>query len=131
MNDIAERVARGAALLDQHKPDWWTKDNINLTNLDLMSGRCCILGQLFHQYDYGRMYLGGISNDTATDYGFFHTQNLWVKKMPMSEEYAALGAAWRDLIQRRRIGATPAPKVEEPAETKVPWVKAVVGVFTR
>ncbi len=48
MNTIAERVAAGAAFLDEHDPDWWKADvpnAIDLDGLDLGDGEICILGQ--------------------------------------------------------------------------------------
>jgi hypothetical protein len=45
VTDIAERVAAGAALLDEHQPGW--DQRINLTFLSLPDTCCCILGQLF------------------------------------------------------------------------------------
>ena len=48
MSTIAERVAAGAAFLDEHDPEWWRADverAINLDKLDLASGDSCILGQ--------------------------------------------------------------------------------------
>lgn len=40
-----ERIADAAAVLDEHKPGW--ADKLDLDTLDLNSGRYCILGQLF------------------------------------------------------------------------------------
>lgn len=45
MSGIAERVAAGAALLDERQPGWWQR--INLDSLDLGSCVGCILGQLY------------------------------------------------------------------------------------
>jgi hypothetical protein len=48
MNAIAERVAAGAAFLDEHDPDWWRADverAIDLETLSLASSRTCVLGQ--------------------------------------------------------------------------------------
>jgi hypothetical protein len=45
---ITERVAAGAAFLDEHDPQWWRPDverAIDLDRLDLGSGGRCILGQ--------------------------------------------------------------------------------------
>jgi hypothetical protein len=45
---IAERVAAGAAFLDEHDPDWWRADverAIDLNRLDFASGETCVLGQ--------------------------------------------------------------------------------------
>ena len=43
MSAIAERVAAGAAFLDEYDPDWWRA--VNLITLDLNDGGLCILGQ--------------------------------------------------------------------------------------
>lgn len=48
MTTIAERVAKGAAFLDQHDPEWWRADvgrAIELDTLNLRSMGCCVLGQ--------------------------------------------------------------------------------------
>jgi hypothetical protein len=45
---ITERVAAGAAFLDEHDPDWWRADverAIDLDRLDMGDGDSCILGQ--------------------------------------------------------------------------------------
>ena len=59
MTEIADRVERGAALLDEHDPDWWCEDAdpaIDLVALDLLDAELCILGQrcpfeVLDQYD--------------------------------------------------------------------------------
>jgi hypothetical protein len=43
LSTIAERVALGAAFLDEHDPPWWRE--IDLETLDLGSGDRCVLGQ--------------------------------------------------------------------------------------
>ena len=48
MSTIAERVAAGAAFLDEHDPDWWRADAaraIDLGSLDLGEPEHCVLGQ--------------------------------------------------------------------------------------
>lgn len=48
MSSLAERVAKGAAYLDEHHPGWSDRiDRIDRTCLDM--GHCakCVLGQLF------------------------------------------------------------------------------------
>lgn len=48
MSAVAERVSRGAALLDKYDPDWWKPDvpnAIDLSTLNLVSGELCVLGQ--------------------------------------------------------------------------------------
>jgi hypothetical protein len=44
----AERVAAGAAYLDEHDPDWWRADTeraIDLGTLDMQAYQDCVLGQ--------------------------------------------------------------------------------------
>jgi hypothetical protein len=48
MSTITERVAAGAAFLDEHDPEWWRADvgnAIDLDTLSLESTQRCILGQ--------------------------------------------------------------------------------------
>ena len=48
MSTITERVAAGAAFLDEHDPEWWRENverAIDLNTLDLDSNRTCVLGQ--------------------------------------------------------------------------------------
>ena len=45
MSTVAERVARGAALLDEKVPGW--ERRINLEWLDIASCYFCVLGQVF------------------------------------------------------------------------------------
>jgi hypothetical protein len=48
---VAERVAAGAAWLDEHEPGWWREDSphpVSLFSLDMAAGCLCILGQLYN-----------------------------------------------------------------------------------
>jgi hypothetical protein len=48
MTTITERVAAGAAFLDEHDPEWWRADverAIDLDQLDMAVGDSCVLGQ--------------------------------------------------------------------------------------
>jgi hypothetical protein len=48
MTTITERVAAGAAFLNEHDPEWWRADveqAIDLDRLDMGEGDSCILGQ--------------------------------------------------------------------------------------
>lgn len=52
VESVSTRVARGAALLDQHVPGWWKK--ISLEQFAFVDSCNCILGQLFDaRYDQG------------------------------------------------------------------------------
>lgn len=45
MSSIQERVAKGAAWLDEVRPGW--RDAINLDTLDICDGHHCVCGQVF------------------------------------------------------------------------------------
>lgn len=51
MNTIAERVAAGAAFLDEREPGW--VDRIDPRRLDIADCSRCVLGQLFGAYVNG------------------------------------------------------------------------------
>lgn len=108
MSTVAERVAAGAAFLDEHEPGW--VDLIDLGRLDLNHACNCVLGQAFADesewanrcydsgYDYARarfhLLRGGadLGFDTADDY----------------EPYEPLAAEWKRVIaERRALVSTP------------------------
>jgi hypothetical protein len=98
---IAERVAAGAAWLDEHRPGW--VDRINLDTLDLSDTCKCVLGQ-----EYGRFVLG---DDLILDEGSeshllgFDVDELRQDGQYAGKQYAALTAAWRELVLARREAA--------------------------
>jgi hypothetical protein len=104
MTAIAERVARGAELLDGKLPGW--DDRVDLAALDLESCTMCVLGQLFalaareRSPDSTGYYTGltalGIG---ALAYGFTAAEG---------ETWAELTAEWRRLITARRLARVPA-----------------------
>jgi hypothetical protein len=104
MATIAERVARGAALLDEREPGWWQR--IDLDRLDLGSPCRCVLGQLITDKDPQPPSLWieilgwfGIRSRSDVSHGF-NTYG------PGTDaQYRHLTAAWRNLIEVRRIEA--------------------------
>jgi hypothetical protein len=100
LSTIAERVARGAALLDEREPGWWQR--IDLSKLDLASTCRCVLGQLNTDRDgpYPRW------SDILDRFGvqlrneFSHGFN--VGGEGTEAKFANLTAAWRELIEERR-----------------------------
>ena len=101
MDSITERVERGAALLDEKRPGW--VDVIDLDDLNLGDGCTCIGGQFCGkktgtEEDY-LIFITEIGLDFAGEiaHGFDGPR--------LEGEYAALTAAWRDLIIRRRESA--------------------------
>jgi len=90
-------VERGAALLDERKPGWDRK--IDLDTLNLADGCNCVLGQVYgdrlarddyNGYDRGQRLLG-LNARHSQHYGFL----AW-------SDWGNLTAAWRQLIEKRR-----------------------------
>lgn len=55
-DDLAERVQRGAKLLDEKSPGWAAK--VALDRLDMFSDCGCVLGQIYGLYSRGLDALG-------------------------------------------------------------------------
>ena len=91
MTTIAERVARGAALLDQHMPGWENKVNLNILDIGLMDD--CILGQCYGRYWDGARALKVFGRSSAS-LGFDAGDN--------KGDYELLTEAWAQLIEARR-----------------------------
>ncbi len=110
MTTTAERVARGAAFLDEKMPGW--DQRIDLDKLDLAAPCRCVLGQLATDLDEGHddVWLAIVSHfglslhspyrkaDGTTDAALgFNTDDLqW------PPDYSDLTAEWRRLIEARR-----------------------------
>jgi hypothetical protein len=98
VSTIAERVAKGTALLDEKLPGWWRA--INLVRLELNDCQDCLLGQLFGDYDDGLPELG-LSDRAAAESGFAEPGFLLERT-----DYPSLGAEWvRVILARREAGA--------------------------
>jgi hypothetical protein len=121
--EMTDRVAAGAAFLDEHDPDWWRADverAIDLDTLALADPASCILGQrcpleVLSNYADGnyapgswRAYfayahaLSGIDmwddvSDWAAPLGFISSSH-----DDDSEEYFSLTAEWKRVITARR-----------------------------
>jgi hypothetical protein len=99
---VAERVARGTALLDERMPGW--DKRIDLAALNISSACGCILGQLHGSFREGLFeYADTLLPDglSAADhcYGF-----VWAARPgeDANEEVAALTAEWKRVIADRR-----------------------------
>ena len=92
MTTIAERVAAGAAFLDERKPGWWKR--INLDTLDIYSCTACVIGQL-------GMADEGHENPFDPDLGFDKA----LDAAPGMAGYRALNRAWRRVIEARRAAS--------------------------
>jgi hypothetical protein len=129
MSGIPERVALGAAFLDEHDHPWWREDvenAIDLDRLDMECGDVCVLGQ---RCPFGTLtaYLGYTPDpddpDEADDLEFrYHSYALRLSGISPREsmedwavahgfnrpfggggaEYRELTAEWARVIRERR-----------------------------
>jgi hypothetical protein len=92
MSDLAERVERGAARLDERRPGWWGE--VNVEDLDLWDDCQCVIGQLWGEYAAGvDEVLASVEYEDDENYGFIaHTVH----------QTDALTDLWRGAIERRR-----------------------------
>lgn len=101
--DARERVAKGAALLDERLPGWWNK--VDTKNLDTGDLDHCVLGQLYGDYVRGILsLLGLVAPDRPSGLGFDMKTNL-VQPPNMTlwrREAEALNQEWVKAIEARR-----------------------------
>jgi len=116
MDTIAERVRRGAALLDERRPGW--AGEIDTGTLEMECPNFCILGQIYGRFDTGCETLG--IDDSAEDgivLSFDTASARDVVYRDIAAEYDALKAAWLAEIAAR---LEPEPAWEpEPREALV------------
>jgi hypothetical protein len=90
MTQYAERVCRGAELLDMDRPGW--EREIDVSDLAMSSCDRCILGQLYRDFYSGLRRLSLAFGRMAWDHGFTGFG---------MEEFACLASAWRREIRAR------------------------------
>ena len=123
MTGITERVAAGAAFLDEHDPGWWQR--VELPTLDLACEEHCVLGQtcpleVLDRYTRQRWgdgalnesedrYLayasdlsGFIEKDDITDWAIEHGFTLISGR---DAPWPDLTAEWKRVIQERRTAS--------------------------
>lgn len=94
MATVEERVAAGAALLDEKQPDWFKL--IDCATLNIASADQCVCGQLFEGFYAGIRELG--IDGKSSEYGFA------VGGDPVD----VINATWRETIVQRRLASVPA-----------------------
>jgi hypothetical protein len=100
---IAERVAAGAALLDEKRPGWWRQ--VDLAVLDLEDCRLCVIGQLFGpEWEYSRGSYGAGLAALGLDAGRYE-EFAYGFDIENFREFADLTAEWRRLVAARRLAA--------------------------
>lgn len=97
---ITERVAAGAAWLDEHEPGWIKRIDIGV--LDISSCANCVLGQVFGDFDDARRdaWLNPPEHDRMTDPG--RRRGFMTPDPGAFEQYETLTAEWKRFIQERR-----------------------------
>lgn len=108
---VRERVARGAALLDEKSPGWFrtlVPESVVMHYYD-----SCVLGLLNPEVGYAGMVDAlGLKHDTETDaegglvwHGFDLIDDECAVNPDYRESYARLTDTWRNLIAERQIAA--------------------------
>lgn len=124
MSTIAERVAAGAAFLDEHDPEWWRADVKRAIDLDTLNlgvtdrcvlGQRCPVGTYFDSYEWMTRYdalaamFSGIEASDSSDLdtwaiplGFQAEDEDWEAE---GGEFDALTAEWKRVITERRAAS--------------------------
>ena len=105
---ITERVAAGAAALDEREPGW--HERIDLARLATSSCRRCVLGQVFGRFITGREALGTdgaeLGDRETIAFGFAVTGDEKAADKPDAREYPLLDAEWKRVIGARQENLT-------------------------
>jgi hypothetical protein len=96
VSTIEERVARGAAWLDEQEPGWARQ--VDLARLALSSPCRCVLGQLYGEYMDAPL-VDVFGNVAGVEHGFN------AGGIDTEAEFVALEARWRRVITERRAAA--------------------------
>jgi len=100
MSTIANRVKKGAELLDTAQPNWY--EQIELSQLDLSSCKKCILGQMFGDFSDGAEVLFKDELSSSIDKcGFDIDRELLLENTP-EEVWELLCTYWRHEVVSRR-----------------------------
>lgn len=92
MDSIHDCVRRGAALLDQHLPEWWKK--IDIDKLWMHNTCKCILGQCYGSFSEGKLALKlSQYSSSDSDNGF---------EVAINGDYRRLEAEWVRVITERQ-----------------------------
>ena len=100
---VKERVTYGAALLDEKKPGW--REKIDLEILAISSCRYCVLGQIYHEFISG-MVLLDLDRDGLEEHGFIwhprSSEGCFVTSYELESEIVRLDEAWKEEILNER-----------------------------
>lgn len=93
--DVATRVAKGVALLDEQAPGWL--ERINLLSLEISSSDLCVLGQVYGNFHDGCDALGLCAEfDADAVYGFNCSAD--AETDDQLEDFRILNKEWRRVL---------------------------------
>lgn len=98
---VAERVAKGVALLDERHPEWACQ--VDVEALDIQSHRLCVVGQVFGGWSQGLIEVyGDIDSEDTEGHGFdgYNVRG----RAQYESDCAGLTAEWKRVILARREG---------------------------
>lgn len=100
-----QRVARGAAYLDEVDPGWWQR--LDAAVLELSHGQSCVLGQLHGGFERGlsrsaiwNMGSAPRASLSPVALGFLCVQG--VAEAEQERDYVLLNEAWQEEVIQRR-----------------------------
>lgn len=98
MTAVAERVAKGAAFLDERTPGWWQR--IDLSSLDMDDADQCVFGQVCGPYHESAIEIFGNNWGAPAAHGF-NAEGGERTYAEWAFEIAELDAEWRRAIAAR------------------------------
>lgn len=97
---IDERVAKGAAWLDEHCPNWITRIDLELLDIELPT--LCVLGQSFGLDNGGWIRLMDKHDMSQYEQCCFGFESKHAIDADNKVEYDYLTEAWTEYIENRR-----------------------------
>src|SRR3954469_19777861 len=86
-----QRVERGAARLDNHKPGW--RDRIDVDQLEVNDPYKCPVGQAYGDFHAGLVMLGHDAIENCINDGFYEA-------LGQTRDYPRLTAAWKAYLTK-------------------------------
>jgi hypothetical protein len=110
LDNVAEYVARGVALLDEKHPGWHTEIDLAVLALDDCSQ--CVLGQMFYDHvpdGYDDSFQVGVKevlgmgpDDVDVAVLIRHGFDVWPNRLTEDQAYRDLTAEWKRVIAARQ-----------------------------
>lgn len=142
MSGIAERVAAGAAVLDQHRPGWHRQ--IDLARLDARKDDYVdVLSQLYGDFEHGAgtLYEAATGSAAADIWGLTSPTNCWAREHGFDIDtpvwdligaYAELAEGWRaEIARRQQADEAPAAATETEAQALRRLAEAINAAYQR